>query len=442
MKEAGLLSWGNYPRHPQRAHAAHWRDEVAPRLEQLAQRYGSTLPFGNGRSYGDSCLAASDEVLALRPLSRLIAADWDAGLLRVEAGATLEEVLRVALPRGWFLPVTPGTKFATVGGAIANDVHGKNHHRRGTFGAHVERFALLRSDRGMLECSPAENTELFAATIGGLGVTGVVLWAELRLLPVGSSRIASTSIRFDNLGEFFALSAEHDAAHEYTVAWIDCLARGSSLGRGIFTVGDHAEAATLAPAAGSKLAMPVMPPFSLVNTVSLTAFNTLYYRRHPAGRQQRVVDYDGFFYPLDGIAHWNRMYGPRGFQQYQCVVPEAGARAAIGALLDTIAAHGAGSFLAVLKRCGAQRSPGLLSFPLPGVSLALDFPQRDAANKKLFERMDRIVAEAGGRLYPAKDAHMSGADFRRAYPDWQRVEALRDPALLSRFWQRVTADNE
>lgn len=434
---AGLRSWGNYPAHPQRAHFAFWRDTVAGDLARLAQRFGGTLPFGNGRSYGDSCMAATDEVLALRPLNRLVAADWERGVLRVEAGATLGEVLRVALPRGWFLPVTPGTQYATVGGAIANDVHGKNHHRRGTFGRHVARFGLLRSDRGALECAPDENTELFAATIGGLGLTGVVPWAELQLMPVRSSRVASNSRRFGNLDEFFALSDAHDAHHEYTVAWIDCLARGASLGRGIFTVGDHADDGVLECAARGKLAMPVTPPFSLVNRLSLSAFNTLYYHRHPRAPLQRTVDYDGFFYPLDGIAQWNRMYGPSGFQQYQCVVPQRDARAAIGALLDTIATHGAGSFLAVLKRCGAVDSPGLLSFPLPGVSLALDFPQRAARHPALFERMDRIVAEAGGRLYPAKDAHMSGADFRRAYPQWERVEALRDPALLSRFWRRV-----
>jgi FAD/FMN-containing dehydrogenase len=438
MKAGKLLPWGNYPHHPQRAHAAHWRDAVPAQLAQLAGEFGSLLPFGNGRSYGDSCLAASDEVLALRSLDKLIEVDWQHGIMRVEAGATLDEILRIALPRGWFLPVAPGTKFATVGGAVANDVHGKNHHRRGTFGQHVNRFGLLRSERGLLECSPRENMDLFAATIGGLGMTGVVLWAELRLLPVRSSRIASTSMRFGNLDEFFALSGEHDSRHEYTVAWIDCLARGGNLGRGIFTCGDHADDGVLEAHADGRLAIPVTPPFSLVNPLSLRAFNTLYYRRQPRATLRRTVDYDDFFFPLDGIAHWNRMYGPAGFQQYQCVVPERDARAVIAALLETIAAHGAGSFLAVLKRCGAQISPGLLSFPLPGISLALDFPQRQEANRKLFERMDRLVSEAGGRLYPAKDAHMSGTDFRRAYPAWRRVEELRDPVLLSRFWQRVT----
>lgn len=433
-----LQSWGNYPYHPQGAHAVHWRDDVAGRFANLAQQFGSTLPFGNGRSYGDSCLAASDQVLALRGLNRFIGADWRNGILRAEAGVTLEEVLQIAVPRGWFLAVTPGTQYVTLGGAVANDVHGKNHHRRGTFGAHITRFGLLRSDSGLLECSTHEHPDLFAATIGGLGLTGIILWVELQLLPIRSSRVVSTSMRFNNLDEFFSLSSEHDSRHEYTVAWIDCLARDKKIGRGIFTLGDHAADESFQLPAKKKIGVPLTPPFSLVNSLSLKAFNTLYYHRHPQATVRKIVDYDSFFYPLDSIAQWNKMYGTSGFQQYQCVIPEADAAAAIRQLLDVIATSGAGSFLAVLKRCGAAKSPGLLSFPLPGVSLALDFPQRAAVNKKLFQQLDNIINEVGGRLYPAKDAHMAGADFRRAYPAWQQVEALRDPALLSRFWQRVT----
>jgi FAD/FMN-containing dehydrogenase len=437
MRDAKLLSWGNYPYYPQRAHPIHWRDDIAAQLVSAVANSGSTLAFGAGRSYGDSCLAESDNVLALRGLDRMISADWRTGVLRAEAGVTLEEVLQVIVPRGWFLPVTPGTKYVTLGGAIANDVHGKNHHRRGTFGAHVERFALLRSDRGLLECSPRENADLFAATIGGLGVTGIVVWVEFKLLPIRSGRVVSTSVRFNNLEEFFALSKEYDHQREYSVAWIDCLARGQSLGRGIYTVGEHAVDDVLTAPPRKKIIMPLTPPFSLVNGLSLKAFNFLYYRRHPAGAVDAVVDYDSFFYPLDSILQWNKMYGPRGFQQYQCVVPDTDAHAVVRALLEVIGRSNSGSFLAVLKRCGAQLSPGLLSFPLPGVSLALDFPQR-AANTALFEQMDNIIRDANGRLYPAKDAHMSGADFRRFYPDWQRVAALRDPVLLSRFWRRVT----
>ncbi|HEY3697827.1 MAG TPA: FAD-binding oxidoreductase [Spongiibacteraceae bacterium] len=434
-------SWGLYPYAPQQAQVLHWRDQLAPALNKLAASKITTLPYGNGRSYGDSCLADSDQLLQLRGLNRFIEANWETGVLCVEAGTTLEEILRVSVPRGWFLPVTPGTKFVTVGGALANDVHGKNHHVRGTFGMHVRRFGLLRSDSGLHECAADENGDLFVATIGGLGLTGVVVWVELQLMPIRSNAIETINFRFENLHEFFALSDQYDPTHEYSVAWIDCVASGSALGRGHFTVGDHASDGDLTLSVRRKLVMPLTPPLSLVNSLSLRAFNHFYYRRQRERERHFCSDYDSFFYPLDAIAHWNRMYGPRGFQQYQCVIPNPHARTAIPELLRAIAVHNAGSFLTVLKRCGDKHSPGLLSFPLPGVSFAIDFPQREKLNRKLFERLDAIVHECGGRLYPAKDAHMRGVDFRNAYPAWTQIETLRDPLLLSRFWQRVTRDD-
>ncbi len=441
MTANAMHSWGRYPYFAQRVERVNWRDELAPALAALHSDQTSTLPYGNGRSYGDSCLAASDCVLQLRGMNRLIAADWQRGIIRAEAGATLEEILQVSVPRGWFLPVTPGTKYVTLGGALANDVHGKNHHVRGTFGIHVTRFALLRSDRGFIECSAQENSDLFAATIGGLGLTGVIVWVELQLMPIRSSAIDTINFRFENLDEFFDLSDQYDPLHEYSVAWVDCLASGKTLGRGHFTLGDHAADGDLKSPARRKLTMSFTPPLSLVNTLSLRAFNHFYYHRQRERERRYRSDYDSFFYPLDAIAHWNRLYGPRGFQQYQCVIPHADARDAMPELLRAIAAHNAGSFLAVLKRCGDKPSPGLLSFPLPGVSLALDFPQREKLNAKLFARLDAIVHEGGGRLYPAKDAHMRGGDFRNAYPAWTQVEALRDPLLLSRFWRRVMRDD-
>jgi FAD/FMN-containing dehydrogenase len=436
-----MHSWGRYPYFPQQIEQLNWRDELAPVLTALRSSQTSALPYGNGRSYGDSCLAASDHLLQMRGVNRFISADWRQGVIRAEAGVTLEEILQVSIPRGWFLPVTPGTKFVTLGGAIANDVHGKNHHVRGTFGLYVTRFALLRSDRGLIECSPQENNELFAATIGGLGLTGIIVWLELQLMPIRASALDAINFRFENLDEFFALSDQYDPKHEYSVAWVDCVASGGALGRGHFTVGDHANAGDLALSAKRKLTMPITPPISLVNSLSLRGFNYFYYHRQRERERHFRIDYDSFFYPLDAIAHWNRLYGPRGFQQYQCVIPHPSARDAMTEILRAIAAHGAGSFLAVLKRCGEKSSPGLLSFPLPGVSLALDFPQRNALNQKLFAKLDTIVRESGGRLYPAKDAHMRGSDFRHAYPEWEKVEALRDPLLLSRFWQRVTREN-
>lgn len=433
-----LHSWGHYPPFAQQAHACFWRDEVASTLTQLIANNGQTLPFGNGRSYGDSCLAVSDQVLHMAALNRFISVDWSTGIIVAEAGVSLLQILQLAIPQGWFLPVTPGTQYVTLGGAIANDVHGKNHHVRGTFGCHVRRFGLLRSDQETLNCSPTEHAPLFAATIGGLGLTGIITWVELQLLPVRSSQIRCGSLRFAHLQEFFALANQYDLEHEYTVAWIDCAAKGKQRGRGIFMYGDHAESGELAFRHKNKLGVPFTPPISLINPISLRAFNELYYHKQPAGLQLADVAYEPFFYPLDALPHWNRIYGKTGFQQYQCVIPESVAELAISELLEVIAQSGSGSFLAVLKRCGAIVSPGLLSFPLPGVSLALDFPQLDHVNSKLFPVMDNIVRMAGGRLYPAKDAHMTAEDFTHFYPQWTQLEAQRDPALCSRFWKRVT----
>lgn len=432
-----LYSWGRFPHTPQRGHGCVWLDELPAHIDRVVEAHHSALPYGNGRSYGDSCLAASDQVLHMRSLDRLIKADWTTGVIKAEAGITLAELLAVAIPQGWFLPVTPGTQFATLGGAIANDVHGKNHHVRGTFGRHVLGFGLLRRGEPELFCSPDVEPALFSASIGGLGLTGVIHWAQIQLMPIRASQVSTTTVRFANLAEFFALSAELDEQHEYSVAWVDCLAKGPETGRGVFIVGDHAQYGSLEVGQRKKLSVPLTPPVSLINKVSLSAFNNLYWRLHPSQRKPGRSDYEPFFYPLDRILHWNRIYGRRGFQQYQCVVPTANAEAAMGDLLRTIADAGQGSFLAVLKRCGDIASPGLLSFPLEGTSLALDFAQSEHLENVLFPRLDDIVRAAGGRLYPAKDAHMSGADFRRAYPAWEQLEALRDPSLMSRFWSRV-----
>lgn len=433
-----LYSWGLYPNSPQTGHSCGWRNEAPDEFERVVTTHGSTLAYGNGRSYGDSCLAMSGQVLQMRTLDRFIKVDWSKGTVLAEAGVTLAEILTTVIPQGWFLSVTPGTQFATLGGAIANDVHGKNHHLRGTFGNHVRSFGLLRHGQQLQTCSSTENSELFAATIGGLGLTGVIIWAEIQLIPIRASQIDSTVVRFENLAEFFNLSAELDHQHEYSVAWIDCLAKGIQTGRGVFIVGDHANYGSTEADERTKLNMPLTPPLSLINNLSLRAFNETYWRMHPTQRTRKRSSYEPFFYPLDRILHWNRIYGRKGFQQYQCVIPDAVAEPTMRELLGVISDSGQGSFLAVLKRCGDIASPGLLSFPLPGISLALDFPQK-AELAPLFRRLDAIVHETGGRLYPAKDAHMSGRDFRQAYPAWEQLEDLRDPTLMSHFWKRVTA---
>lgn len=434
---ARVQSWGRYPYLPQETHGIAWRDDIA-RTWTAAAAERTTLAFGNGRSYGDSCLASSGHVVRLSTLDRLINVDWQTGVLRAEAGMTLEQILDVAIPRGWMLPVTPGTKYVTLGGAIANDVHGKNHHVRGTFGRHVRRLSLLRSDGTRLDCMPESQPEFYAATIGGLGLTGIIEWAEIQLMRVSSSAMNVTKIRFDNLDAFFSLSEQLDPLHEYSVAWIDCMSRGASLGRGVFMAADHAADGPLDIDRRRKRTFPVTARLPVFGTTMLRAFNEWLFRKESAHEAHVTLSYDAYFYPLDAMLEWNRMYGRAGFQQYQCVIPPDAAREAMHDILTAIASSGTGSFLAVLKRCGDIDSPGWLSFPREGTSLALDFPQREASNRALFATLDAIVRASGGRLYPAKDAHMSGEDFRAAYPRWSQLEALRDPALLSRFWERTT----
>jgi FAD/FMN-containing dehydrogenase len=437
MSRRTFASWGRYPAFEQQGHPLFWRSDVAAALAAMPPG-SQTLAYGCGRSYGDSCMASSDQVLLTACMNRFLSADWENGVIVAEAGLTLQELTDVALPRGWFLNVSPGTQFVTLGGAVANDVHGKNHHVRGTFGCHVRSLTLLRTGDGIVKASRIENAELFAATVGGLGLTGIILTVELEMRPVTSSAVEECSIKFGSLNEFFELSQAHDREYEYSVAWIDCTATGKKSGRGIYSAGKHATNGELSAGRSDGHEFPLDPRMSLVNSFSLRAFNSLYYRRQLRKRVLRRVPYEKFFYPLDRVLSWNRIYGRAGFQQYQCVIPQAHGRETIRTVLREIASSGTGSFLAVLKQCGAQASPGLMSFPMLGVSLALDFPQIERVNQLLFATLDALVHEAGGRLYPAKDAHMSAVHFKGAYPAWERVEAMRDPRLMSRFWRRVT----
>ncbi len=432
------LSWGRYPKvRAQEIRPVYWRDEIV----DLGQFDRPVLPYGCGRSYGDSCLNEGGILLDVTALNRFIAFDEEAGLLRCEAGVTLADILRLIVPRGWFLPTTPGTKFVTVGGAIANDVHGKNHHNAGTFGCHVTRFELLRSDGRRVLCSPDENPELYRATIGGLGLTGLILWAEIRLRRIPGPFIAKEQIRFRSIDEFFDISADSDQRFEYTMAWVDCLATGRRLGRGLFMRGNHAWPKAVPGRRAeprSLFTVPFdLPPFVL-NLATVKAFNTLYYHSQIPRRTSRVVPFDPFFYPLDAIHNWNRLYGAPGFVQYQFVVPFASDRTAIKTILREISASGVVSFLAVLKVFGDVPSPGMLSFPRPGVTLALDFPFRGRRTLQLLDRLDRVVLEHGGALYPAKDARMSAEDFAASYPGWRDFAQYVDPKFSSSFWRRVT----
>lgn len=430
-----FASWGNFPQ---------VRDQsvitIRDRSARIPAFKGFALPRGNGRSYGDSCLNPGGNLLTTPSLDRFISFDPASGILRAEAGVSLAEVIALTLPQGWFLPVTPGTRWATLGGAIANDVHGKNHHAAGTFGHHVTRLELLRSDGGRETLQAGSGSSRLHATIGGLGLTGLITWCEIQLKRVPGPWLLTESLRFDSLSDFFELSAESSASHEYTVAWIDCLAKGKHLGRGHFIRSDHAQCNPLSasPGAAQRLTFPFTLPFSLVNQFTLRPFNSAYYWRQPSRRQLRPQHYQGFFYPLDGIGHWNRMYGRHGFVQHQCVLPPDVAQDGIHALLKAISNSGHGSFLAVLKEFGTIPSPGMLSFSRPGTTLALDFPNRDAALFRLLDRLDEIVLEAGGALYPAKDARMSRATFLSGYGD--QLDAFQqhiDPRMSSGFWRRI-----
>ncbi|RDS83420.1 FAD-binding oxidoreductase [Dyella psychrodurans] len=430
-----VQSWGRYPAISQQTVV-----DVSDRRQALPDIAGLMLPHGNGRSYGDSCLNEGGVLLRTRNMDRYIRFDAASGQLECEAGLLLSDILDLVVPQGWFLPVTPGTKFVTVGGAIANDVHGKNHHVTGTFGQHVLSLELLRSDGSRIVCGPQRQTEWFAATVGGLGLTGLITQATLQLRRIAGAWMSTESHRFEDLDGFFRLSERSASDHEYTVAWIDCAGKDRSLGRGIFTCANHAPACPDArpSAPGRRLGVPFSPPFSLINPLSLKAFNSLYFHRQRASVVQATTHYEPYFYPLDSIADWNRIYGPHGFMQYQCVVPPSDAKACIEHLLKTIASAGEGSFLAVLKQFGDRVSPGMLSFPRPGTTLALDFPNRGDQTLRLLETLDDIVAEAGGAVYPAKDARMAGRRFRQYFPTWEDFSHFIDPRFSSSFWRRVT----
>ena len=438
QKTEAIRSWGRVQNGPHWAAAPHWRDEIPALLGEQAP--AAVLATGLGRSYGDSGLNVGGRALAMTRLNRLIAFDPATGLLRSEAGLSLADLIAFCVPRGFYPPVVPGTSYVTLGGMVANDVHGKNHHAAGTIGRWVTAIDLARSDGSQLRLTPTQHADLFSATIGGLGLTGVITEIEIRLRPIQSANMEVEDIPFADVEAFFDLARESEGSWEYTVAWIDCVSAGRKLGRGIFTRARHAADGPLeAGPAGARLSMPIDLPRWAFNSASIGLFNEVYWRRKAQRRGTRRQKLTKILFPLDSISRWNRMYGSGGMYQYQCVVPPDSASDAVRALLAQASAAGEGSFLAVLKTFGGVASPGLLSFPMEGATLALDFPNRGERTLALMERMDRVVAEAGGRLYPAKDGRMSSAMFKSGYPNWRRFAAHVDPAFSSGFWRRVMA---
>ena len=427
-----VSSWGRLSADPH--HVVGLSD---PRKVREALSCGGApgVAHGMGRSYGDACLNPQGTLWLTTGLDHFIAFDDRTGRLVCEAGVLLCDIQRLAVPRGWILPVTPGTQLVTVGGAIANDVHGKNHHVLGAFGDHVQRLTLLRTDGETIQCGPDERPDWFAATVGGVGLTGVIVQAEIQLRRIPGPWLETETIPYANLDEFFQLADDSEAQWEHTVSWIDCIP--GSGGRGVFMRGNPVAAERQPVPPGRQLTMPIVPPVSLVNRLSLRPFNMAYYhlKKWRAGRA--VTHYEPFFYPLDNLLEWNRMYGPRGFFQYQSVVPRGVARDAVQSMLQEIARFGDGSFLAVLKTFGNRAPVGMLSFAQPGATLALDFPNHGEHTQKLFARLDAIVTEARGRIYLAKDARMPRALFEAGYPRLPEFLKYRDRGISSGLSRRL-----
>ena len=433
-----VTSWGRVKRQrAARITPAHL-DQLPAMLQQAAGK--PLLAIGLGRSYGDSGLNGAGTVIDMTALDRVIAFDAATGILRAEAGLSLSDLLRIVVPHGWFVATTPGTRFVTLGGAVANDVHGKNHHAASTFGASVRCLGLHRSDIGAVEISLVSNADLYRATIGGLGLTGLIAWVELQLVRVPGSYVGAENVPFSGYAEFAAIARDSATSHEHTVAWIDCTTgQDGASTRGLFSRANWLpDGLYQAHSDRTKAALPIELPGFAINPLSLKVFNAVYYAAGARKRCRQRTHYAPFFYPLDAIRNWNRAYGSAGFYQYQCVVPNDAADRAVPEMLGEIARSGQGSCLAVLKTFGAKPSPGMLSFPTEGVTLALDFPNRKARTHQLFERLDAIVATAKGRLYPAKDGRMPASLFRAGYPELERFTSHVDPQFQSDFWRRMT----
>jgi FAD/FMN-containing dehydrogenase len=418
-----ISNWGNYP-----TREVEWIEALQFNDADLIKRIeGNAIARGLGRCYGDSAL--SNTVISTLKLNKFIAFNPETGVLECESGVSFEDILNIFVPRGFFLPVTPGTKFITVGGAIASDIHGKNHHCEGTFSSHVMRISLMLASGEIVHCSPSENSELFYATCGGMGLTGIILSAVFKLKKIKTSFIQQQTIICKNLDEIIEAFETHETA-TYSVAWIDCMIRGKNLGRSVLMPGEHQIEANKAENGltlhkKSKLNIPFYFPSLALNPLSVKAFNFLYYNKAKLSGKTSVVHYEPYFYPLDAVLNWNRIYGSRGFTQYQFVIPKEVGKEGLPKILKKITESGLGSFLAVLKLFGKQKPHNPILFPMEGYTLALDFP----ISPKLFpllDELDAMVADYGGRVYLTKDVRLRPEMFRKMYPDAERfIETIR-----------------
>jgi FAD/FMN-containing dehydrogenase len=445
--KTNISGWGNFPI----SAAILSRPE---RYHQLKIGHEKTIARGLGRSYGDAALNSNHRVLLMERLNRFLSFDSTSGVLRTEAGVSLEEILETFVPRGWFLPVTPGTKKATLGGCLATDVHGKNHHRDGTIGDYVREIELITAEGSHHRCSPNQKADLFWATIGGMGLTGVIAEAALQLIPIESAFIQATHRSTKNFEETLDLLEDTSSEDHYSVAWVDCLSKGDQLGRSIVMTGHHASLRELPSSMKEEpfkqrtprtSSIPFYFPSWVLNPWSIKVFNSLYHRFQSGYQEPFFTDYNRFFYPLDSINGWNKCYGKRGFLQYQFVIPPHKAREAIHEILLRFTLNQHPPFLAVLKRFGKE-GKGLLSFPQKGYTLALDLPISSSLWSFLDE-VDEMVLKYEGRLYLAKDARMKPHIFRAMYPrfdKWLAIKTQVDPqyVLSSDLSRRLRMEND
>ena len=430
-------AFGRFPKvNPKDIKNVVWKEDIFNGLKGSDK----LLPRGFGKSYGDSCLINNGTLLDITNLNHLISYNPQDRIIEAEAGIQFSDLLKFLVPRKSFLPVTPGTKFSSLAGAVANDVHGKNHHYGGTFGQHIIEFELIRSNGEVLTCSNEKNIDLFKATIGGLGLTGVISKVKFKNIAIDNPYLYVENIKFKNLDEFFEVNDDSIKDFPYTVAWIDTSSEGKSFGRGIYNRGYFANP-NLFDIPKEKVNESLIPfPFDypFINNFTVKAFNNLWYNKQISKTQKIITHYNPFFYPLDAVDGWQKSYGKNGFLQYQFVIPEKKGREILPKIFKEITSSGLSSFLVVLKTFCEKISPGMLSFPRPGITLAIDFRM---TNKTLLllDKLDEYIIELGGRLYPAKDARMKAEHFKKFYPNWKEFAQFKDPKISSAFWERVTS---
>lgn len=434
MNNINYLSFNKYPKlYPQSIITPGWLTDLDNlRINPLS------LCYGMGKSYGDVCLNEGGTIFDITNLNHIIDFDEKNGIIKCEAGITLDKILEFVVPKGWFLPVTPGTKFITLGGAVANDVHGKNHHTAGTFGSHVTEIELLRSDNITYKCTKNENRELFCATIGGLGLTGLIKSVEFGLIPIETPFMYVENIKFDNLDAFFDLNEESEKLFPYTVSWVDCTTKGKKMGRGIYMRGRHATKSEVNKSFEMKEgAIPFPIEARFINNFTVKTFNKLYYSKQLSKISTQIVPFEPYFYPLDMINGWEKAYGKNGFLQHQFVLPYDNCKKNMQQIFEVIVNSGMSSFLTVLKSFGDAKSPGMLSFPKKGITLAIDYRMEGNKTLELLNKIDKLVSKNNGRLYPGKDARMSREHFHQFYPNFGEFQSYKDSNFSSSFYRRI-----